>query len=453
MSITPLRFVGISTFSEDFQAIIGRAVSIAALPVRQLQNQQADLLAKKQTLSGLGTSVKTLADNVAALGSIGQSKAVTASSSNANRVSVTLNGAVLPSSYLINEVTSVAKAATEATQSGYASADADAVDSVDNTVELVLGGATYSLDLSIHGNHLNGVRDAVNALGIGVTATVLNTGSGATPYYLSLTAASTGVTTLQLRTEVGDNLSNILTATNQGSNAVFKLNGLEINRTDNVITDVIEGLTFTIVSETGVGEPVSLSVISNRGTLATALQNLTSAYNSVRSKIDEQVGENAGLLSGDYIIRQVRGALQQLTGYRGNGALQSLAELGISLDKAGVMSFDSAQFFALPSATFNASFSFLGSPSAGFGGLSSNLRQVSDPVTGLIKTQQDNYNAADRRISATIATLTERIESMQKSLSEKLQHADALLSSLASQQNTLDASLQSLQLLTFGKKE
>jgi flagellar hook-associated protein 2 len=453
MSITPLRFVGISSFSEDFQAILNRAVSIAAVPVRQLQNQQVDLLAKKQSLSGLGTSVKTLADSVAALGSLGQSKAVTASSSNANRVSVTLNGSVLPSGYVINEVSSVAKAATEATRSGYASADADGVDGVDNAMELVLGGQTYSLDLSTYGNNLNGVRDAINALGIGLNATVLNTGSGATPYYLSLTATSTGATTLQLRTEAGTPASNILTATNQGANAVFKLNNLEISRADNVVTDVIDGLTFTIVSETAVGESVSLTVASNRGALATALQNLTTAYNGVRDKMNEHIGENAGLLSGDYIIRQVRSALQQLTGHRDGGTIQSLADLGISLSKTGEMSFDSARFYALPSATFNASFTFLGSAVSGFGGLSRNLRQISDPVSGLIRTQQNNYDAADRRIAATIATLTERIESMQKSLTEKLQHADVLLSSLTSQQNSLEASLQSLQLLTFGKKD
>jgi len=453
MSITPLRFVGISSFSEDFQAILNRAVSIAAVPVRQLQNQQVDLLAKKQSLSGLGTSVKTLADNVVALGSLGQSKAVTANSSNANRISVTSNGAVLPGGYVINEVSSVAKAATEATQSGYTSAAADAVDGVDNTMELVLGSQTYSLDLSTYGNNLNGVRDAINALGIGLNAAVLNTGSGATPYYLSLTATSTGATTLQLRTDSENAASNILTGSNQGTNAVFKLNNLEISRADNVVTDVIEGLTFTIVSETAAGESISLTVASNRGTLATALQNLTNAYNSVRDKMNEHIGENAGLLSGDYIIRQVRGVLQQLTGHRDGGTIQSLADLGISLNKTGEMSFDSARFYALPSATFNASFAFLGSTTSGFGGLSRNLRQISDPVSGLIRTQQNNYDAADRRIAATIATLTERIESMQKSLTEKLQHADVLLSSLTSQQNSLDASLQSLQLLTFGKKD
>jgi len=42
------------------------------------------------------------------------------------------------------------------------------------------------------------VRDAINNLGVGVTATVLTTGTGANPNYLSVTSNTAGATTLQL---------------------------------------------------------------------------------------------------------------------------------------------------------------------------------------------------------------------------------------------------------------
>jgi len=453
MSTAPLRFVGISSYSEDFQSILNRAVSIASVPVKQLQNQQANLLTKKQLLASLNTDMKSLADSIAAVGTVGGSKALTATSSNANRVTVTLNGATLPAGYTITDITSVAKAASENTATGLANTNAAAVDTDDNLLELVLGSQTYSIDLTTDGNHLNGLAAAINALGIGVQASVLNTGSGATPYYLSLTATVTGQTTLALRTTVGNEASNILTATNQGANAVFKLNDLQITRTDNVITDVISGVTFTIVDKTAIGEAVSLTLSSNRGTLSAALQNMVSAYNKVKTSVEAQIGENAGLLSGDYIIRQAQSLLRQVSGYRGSGTVASLAELGVRLSKTGEMSFDSAAFFALSTNTFNASFSFLGSPTTGFGGVSQSLYQMTDPVTGLIKTQQNNYDTADARLSRTIEELAGRITNMQQSLSSKLQQADVLLSSLQSQQRNLDASLQSLQLLTFGKKE
>jgi hypothetical protein len=38
MTITPLTITGLSSFSDDFQTILNRAVSIASLPLSELQN-------------------------------------------------------------------------------------------------------------------------------------------------------------------------------------------------------------------------------------------------------------------------------------------------------------------------------------------------------------------------------------------------------------------------------
>jgi flagellar hook-associated protein 2 len=452
VSITPLRFTGVSDFSDDFQKIADRAVAIATLPIKQMQNLQSDLITKKQTLTALNVNVKALADSVVALGNLGSTKALTVTSSNANKVSVANNGLNIATSYTITDITSVAKAASETTAAGFATADATAVDA-DDALELTLGGTNYPLDLSTYGNNLNGLRDAINALGIGVQATVLNTGSGATPYYLSLTASAPGATTLQLRTTAGDNGTNILTATNQGANAVFKLNGLDVEKTDNIITDVVPGLTFTILDETSAGESIILSAQSSRGSLATGLQNFVTAYNSIVDKLKLQVGENAGLLTGDFIVHHLNRTLRSLTGHTGTGSVLSLVDLGIDLDKQGVMSFNSVKFYSLPTATVDGAYEFLGSTTTGFGAHSQALSQIADPVTGLIKTQQDNYDTADARITRQIEEMALRIEQMQVSLLSKLQQADVLLDSLASQQAILEASLESVNVASFGKRD
>ena len=49
MSLTPLTFTGVSTYSRDFQTILNRATQIASLPIQQLQNQQKDLLHRSST--------------------------------------------------------------------------------------------------------------------------------------------------------------------------------------------------------------------------------------------------------------------------------------------------------------------------------------------------------------------------------------------------------------------
>lgn len=450
-TITPLRFTGLSTFSEDFQSILTRAAQVAALPVKQLQNQQGDLITKKQSLTALGTSVQGLRGAVAALADLGQSRSLTASSSNTSVAVVSLNGAATPNSYTITDVTSIASRASETTVSGFADVDTAPADA-DGLLELEFGGTTHVIDLTAPGkNNLNGLRDAINALGVGVTATIIDTGSGATPHFLSLTAASPGENSLELRATAGSSASNLLTNSNQGSNAVFKLNGLQVEKTDNVISDVVPGLTFTIVGTTDPGESVVLNLTSGRGGLANALSGFVTAYNAAVDKVKTQIGENAGLLSGDYIVGQIRRTLSQVSGYGApSGDVKSLVDLGIELDKNGVMSFNPTKFYSLPTATIDAGFTLLGSQ--GFGALASKLDEITNPFNGLIKTQQDNYDAADRRISRNISDLVARIEQSQATLSVKLQQADALLNSLQGQQNILNGAIESLNTATFGKR-
>ena len=454
MGISPLVFTGISQFSDDFQTILSRSLAIASIPLQEMQNEQSNLLVKKQLLTGLRLVVAELGSDVAALGAIGESQALAASSSNASRVTVNLNGATQAGTYVISDITSVARASSETTQSGYATADETAV-STDGIMELVIGSDTYVVDVTGDGeNNLNGIRDAINALGAGVSASVLDTGTGETPYYLSLTANATGENTLQLRETAGEAGTNILTAGNQGANAVFKLNGLDVTKSDNVVSDVVPGLTFTIVSTTEASETVTLTLSSSRGELATALAGLASSYNAARSQVNAQVGETAGLLSGDFIVRQLQMEMRTLAGHDGSGSsMNRLSDLGIEFDDSGEMSFDQDMFYALSDAQITAAFEYLGSETTGFGALSANFTQISDPATGLIKTQQDQYDVADDRLETQITDLTARIEYMQTSLSWKLQQADVLLAQLAAQQTMLDASIQGLEYAVYGRND
>ncbi len=452
-SITPLVFTGISQFSDDFQAIIDRAVAIANIPLQEMQNEQADLLTKKQLLTDLRLSVADVVSAIERLGQLGESRALSATSSNTSRVTVTLNGATSPGTYTITDITSVATAASETTASGYATDDATAV-SADGIMELVVGSQTYTIDLTAQGaNSLAGLRDAINNLDAGVSATILNTGSGSTPYYLSITAQNTGATTLQLRETAGDAGSNILTSANQGSDAVFKLNGLTVTSPENTITDAVPGLTFTIHQTTDPGESVILSLSSSRTEVGNALADLVSAYNDLRTNVNLQIGETAGLLSGDFIVREIQQRMRELASYQADGTIQNLADLGIEFDDKGVMSFNSTKFYSLPESSFNAVLDFLGSATTGFGALAGDFEEISDPVTGLIRTQQDYYDQADERLTAQIDQLVERIDYMQQSLTEKLQQADVLLAQLESQQTLLEASLRGLDAALYGRND
>jgi flagellar hook-associated protein 2 len=452
MGISPIAFTGLSKYSEDFQTILTRQTNIASLPLRSLQNQQTDLLAQKTLVGGIRSATVSLGDAVRALGQLGESKGLVASSSNSAKVTATNASATAPVSYNITEISSIARAASETSAVGFATSGATAVASTD-TVQLQVGSETFSLDLTGR-NNLEGLRNAINGLSnAGVTATVLNTGSATDPFYLSISANSPGAKTLRLVDDNGAG-ADLLTSANQGANTVFKLNGVEVSKQSTFINDVVPGVTFNILGTTSGSESVSVSLASDRTRLRSALQNFASAYNEVAGQLDSQIGPAAGLLSGDFLVRETQDTLRALTRYEGSsGSVRSLAALGIELDRQGRMTFNTETFDALSSSQVSAGFAFLGSPTTGFGALVAKVDGITDPVTGLAKLQTDRYDVTDSRLSNEIAEMSERINNMQRSLSARLQAADALLGQLQSQQSLVDASIQGLKFSLFGKSE
>jgi flagellar hook-associated protein 2 len=317
-------------------------------------------------------------------------------------------------------------------------------------LSLVVGSKSYSINLTAATNNLVGLRDAINNLGVGVTATVLTTGTGQTPNYLSVTANNTGATKLQLFDDPTGANKNLMTGTNQGTDAVFQLNGLNIDKSQNTVNDIVPGVTFTINNTTTSGQTVNLSLATDPTQLQSALQSFVDNYNSLQSAVQAQVGQSAGLLSGDVIVRQVQDDLRQVTAYRGSGAIQSLSDLGIELDQTGKMSLNSTTLNALSSSQISSAFSFLGSTTTGLGGFSQQFATITDPYSGLIKTQQDNYQQTDQHLQTQINDLNQRISIMQTSLTSQLETADALVAQLTSQQNELTATIQSLDYTAFG---
>jgi flagellar hook-associated protein 2 len=451
MSITPLSFTGVSSYSSDLQTVLSRAVSIAQLPLKRLQNDEADIVQKKLLLGGLNTAAEDLGTSLSNLGDIASSHAIAASSSNSSLVSVVNTGANSAATYNITEITSLARAASETSTTGYADSTSAPVSST-GTVNLVSGGKTYTLTLAPDKNNLIGLRDAINNSGAGVTATILTTGTGPNPNFLSVSSNATGATTLQLNDDPTGANANLLTSSNQGANAEFKLNGVPISKASNLINDVVAGATFTILGTSTNGSSATLTLATDSSKISDALQDFATKYNTLVDQVGGQIGAGAGLLSGDFIIREVQNDMRQLGNYTGSGSVKSLADLGLEFSSSGKLSFNSTTFKGLTEAQISDSFNFLGSSTTGFASLQKKFAQITDPVGGLVKAQLDNYALADTRIQSSMAKMTDQINAMQIALNAQLQRADSLLAQLTSQQSILDGSLKSAALALYGKQ-
>ena len=167
-SIAPQSFTGVSNYSADFQSILTRAVSIASLPLKQLQNTEADVLQKKAQLANFGDSVSSLASSFTTLAQSVSTNGIQATSSDSTVVSASASGAQGTASYTINSITSLATTASETSTSGFTDSAATPV-SANGAVKLVVGSKSFNINLTIAHNNLVGLRDAINSLGAGAT--------------------------------------------------------------------------------------------------------------------------------------------------------------------------------------------------------------------------------------------------------------------------------------------
>lgn len=451
MALAPLTFTGISSFSDDFQVILDRSVAIASLPARALEQEQAGLQSRKMAAADLRAAVADLAASLRQLGGLAKGGALTASSSSFS-VQATAGAGAAPGVYRITNITSLASQAVSRSTSGMADTDTTPVTGGSGTLELVVDGESHTITLAPGADNLAGLRDAINASGLGLTAAILDSGQGPGRYYLSLTANETGQRTIELRLTPGDPGSNLLTTVSQGSDAAFELNGIAMSSKSNTIAGAIAGVTLELKAVTEPGQTVDIRVRPSAAGIAGALQSFVAAYNKLVEKLDAQTGKQQGPLIGESFVQDLKAALREITGYRGTGPRSSLFELGISIDAKGVMSFDPSVVQGLPEGEIPSVFSLLGDGSTGLSALQQRLTEYSDPLTGAITRFLQNLDRTDERLTDQINAIYERVSATRQTLVARLQAADTLLARLEGQKTMLNAAIESLQTVAFGKR-
>lgn len=217
---------------------------------------------------------------------------------------------------------------------------------------MIDGAMTSRLTFSAD-DTLQDVADKINELDMGVTANVVRSGSGATPYRLSLASQSAGAAGEMLldAAQFGLSFQELVAA----QDAVLQVGssdmagaGILATSNTNTFSDMIEGVQLTIagVSDT----PVSVSVATTDKSLLVNAKLLVDQYNKVRDKLDtltyfDAETETTGILTGSNEALQVETRLARLVTSRfyGVGPIQSLSELGITVTDDGKLALDEAK--------------------------------------------------------------------------------------------------------------
>lgn len=126
-------------------------------------------------------------------------------------------------------------------------------------------------------------------------------------------------------------------------NAVFNVNGVQVTKTSNTVTDVIEGVTLNLSKVTT--SPVTLTVTRDTSTVSNSIAGFVKAYNDIVATLKNNSGYDAatkqgGILLGDSTVRNLQTQLRSIlnTAVTGaSGSLTRLADVGVNFQKDGTL--------------------------------------------------------------------------------------------------------------------
>jgi len=427
-TIPPPTFTGTSKYATDFQQVLNRAVAIASLPLQGMQNELNTLMSQQTDLSGLQGVFASFESAIQNLGTMAQGT-VQASVSNSSILSATAASSALPGSYLV-DVRSLGSSTTTLSMNGLTTVTDPTSQNIStaSTFSLTIDGTAHTITPS--GNSLNALAAAINSAGLGVQATIVNLGTTSSPdYRLGVTGTKLAADTIQLN----DGTNDLLNTLSTGAPAVYRINGLstDIQSSSTQIT-LAPGLTVNLL-QASPGNPVTITVGQNYAGLNNALSSFVTAYNSAADALTQEHGQNGGALNGQSLVLSLGQALQSVVQYSsGSGAVQSLADLGITLDSTGHLSLDSTTLNSLSTTAVQ---QFLGSVSSGGFLKAANgaITSMEDPSTGAI---QNNLNSIATQITNEnnlISNETDRINTLEANLQQQLSNADAAITMLQQQ--------------------
>lgn len=143
------------------------------------------------------------------------------------------------------------------------------------------------------------------------------------------------------------NSDNSLNSVQKGQSAKFSLNGINIVKDSNDITDVIPNVELKLTKETS--SPVSVSVSDNISEVKANIKNFIAEINNIFSAISSLTAydaekKKASLFTGDDTLAQIKDTLVKLLESKSNnsGSINYCFQAGISIDKSGNFGVDDA---------------------------------------------------------------------------------------------------------------
>lgn len=446
----------------QLESLVSKLMTAESVSLTTLQKKESSYQTKISamgTLQGSLSSLQTAAQGMATSTlqtAVQKFASYTAKVADTTIASATASTGAVAGSYSL-EVSQLAQA-EQLTTSTYSSATTSVV-SADSTLKLELGSvsagtytAASTFNISVgSGATLQNVRDAINASGAGVTATIIH---GTNGYQMVVTGPEGTNNLMQLSGlsgfayDAAGTSTRDFSETQAAKDAAFKLNGISATSHSNTVTDALDGVTLQLTGTTT--SATTLTVTQDLSTNVTkALQSFVTAYNSAYSSMTtlgayDPSTKVAGNLQGNstlrYAMSQLRAAVTNTTSDNTTSTYQRLSSIGITISDTGSLTIDSAKLSAALTAEPTTVSNLVAKVGSAFNTTIDKLigtdGSVTIATTGLKKTVTDIQNQETK--------MQDRLTAIEARYRSQFSALDTLVSSLTSTGDYLTGFISSL---------
>jgi flagellar hook-associated protein 2 len=456
----------------DTSNIIAQLMSIERRPIALMERRQTTLNQKMELFQQFNTKLQALKSALEEIGDAENLQNVSVSSSDEDQIKVSADASANEGNFSI-EVTALASQSTLISTTGVTDDTAVLADAgiSSGQLDITIDGTTTSITYDASTDTLNTIRDAINELNISVSAAVLDVDGDGTDNRLVLTGTEQGADAAVAVSDASGDLVSILglpsddgaagtgTPQQEAADATLELAGVSITRSSNTISDVIDGVTLTLVAVTG--SAATIEVLSDSGANLEQVQEFVDAINEVRkfvkgqSKFTEDTSSQPPLF-GDTTLIQIDSDVRRALSDRVNGLtdVRSLSQLGITFDlDSGLYEVDSTRVTEWLDENATAVQDF-------FTALMDTLTQtdgkgrldrITDTIDGQIKTKADFLQTEIDSLEASIDRMNERLDRRQEALERQFRQLEQTLARLQSQSSFFMAQIGSLPGVTSNR--
>lgn len=332
------------------------------------------------------------------------------------------------------------------------------------TLTLTIDGTATDVMIDGANNTLTGLKNAINGSGAAVTASIINAGTSAIPDYRLLvqsknTGTANAVTIAGALAGGTDPFPGGGVVVQAAADAIFSVNGLSITRSSNTVSDVVTGVTFTLLKEgdhdgvvTSADAAANVTVSVDSGAIKSLVQQLVDKYNAVNKIVNDQFTLNPdshkqGALAGDASLRGVLARLRrEMSAANENGlGFKFISDIGITFQKDGSLTVNDAKFAEALTKDAAGVGDFFTLVKNGIG------KRVPDAVDDFISSVDGTLTAKQKGLKSSVATIDkkiareeDRIAALQDRLTKQFADLERMVSQLKSQGDYLSQHLSAL---------